>query len=92
VKKNGNVTPFDYGDRVCEPIDMKAGEAIQINTEWNFGDGSDVSHPPDWGISTYGNGAEDSLHLVHNGGLDTDSWEPIERSEDMGNMAYTQYK
>ena len=50
---------------------MKANQTIQIITEWNF---SDDQNPPDWGISTYGNGAPDSLQLEHNEGLETDSW------------------
>ena len=70
---------WHYGDKALAPIDMKKGKSIDIITEWNFADGQ---HPPDWGISTYGNGAPDTLLLEHKGGLETESWLPIERDED----------
>ena len=40
---------FKSGDRKVPPIDMEAGQTIDIVLEWNFADGM---VPKDWGLTT----------------------------------------
>ena len=60
---DGDCHLFKSGDRKVPPIDMEAGQTIDIVLEWNFADGM---VPKDWGLTTQGNsGVLDSLSLVH---------------------------
>ena len=59
----GDLTCFKSGDARLAPIDMKAGQTIEIETEWNFGDGH---VPADWAVTAHGNGGKwGSLTLKH---------------------------
>jgi hypothetical protein len=61
-----------------KPFKIKPGETVFITIEWNF---SNEAHSKDWSITCNGDGAKDTLHLTHDMGMASDSWEPTVRQE-----------
>mmetsp|Transcript_17530 Transcript_17530/g.22220 ORF Transcript_17530/g.22220 Transcript_17530/m.22220 type:complete len:279 (-) Transcript_17530:520-1356(-) len=78
VSKSDDVNVFSFGDKALAPFDMKAGETVKVEVEWNF---TNEAHAKDWSVSAFGDGSKGSLHLTHDKGYRSDSWRPIPRQE-----------
>ena len=69
---------WNFGEYEMEPFKMSANETVSIELEWNF---SNEAHDKDWSITAFGDGSLGTLHLAHDQGLKTDSWNHIVRQD-----------
>lgn len=78
VSKIDDVMVWNFGDKPVKPFNLKAGETVTIEAEWNF---TNIAHAKDWSITAHGDGRKGSLHLTHKGGLKSATWNPILRHD-----------
>ena len=76
ISSFNNIFVWHYGDYDLEPFQMDAGQIVTIELEWNF---SNEAHAKDWSLVAYGDGRVGTLHLAHDKGLKSDSWNHIPR-------------
>lgn len=79
TSKMAEPASFSFGDKALTPFDMRAGEEISVEVEWNF---TNEAHAKDWSITAFGDGKKGSLHMVHDKGTKSESWHPIPRKEE----------
>lgn len=53
---------FSFGDKPVAPFDMRAGDIVKVEVEWNF---TNEAHANDWSVTAFGDGKKGSLHLTH---------------------------
>ena len=70
---------FSFGDKALAPFDMRAGDEIKVEVEWNF---TNEAHAKDWSVTAFGDGKKGSLHMTHDKGTKSDSWHPLPRKEE----------
>jgi len=70
---------FMFGDKALAPFEMKAGESIDVEVEWNF---ASEAHAADWSVTAFGGGKKGSLHMTHAKDTKSESWHPIPRKEE----------
>ena len=62
---------FSFGDQPLAPFDMRAGDTVKVEVEWNF---TNEAHANDWSVTAFGDGKKGSLHLTDDKGSKSDSW------------------
>lgn len=75
---------FSFGDKELPPFNMRAGETVTVEVEWDF---TSEAHAKDWSVTAFGDGAKGTLHLTHDKGIKSDSWHPIPRKEEAAKKA-----
>ncbi len=78
VSKLDAPVTWSFGDMPLKPFKIRPGETVNVEVEWNF---TNEAHAKDWSITCFGDGTKDTLHLTHDMGLGSDSWQPTTRQE-----------